>query len=203
MLPVSAGRIEFDGTSIAGKHAHEVARLGLAHCMEGRHIFADLSVHENLVLAGTAAGGKTHLQEHLERVYGLFDVLAERRRKSGKQLSGGQQQMLAIGRALMADPSLIIFDEIALGLAPATVDKLYETLVKIRDEGTTMVLIEQNVERGLALADRVFVMEKGTIALGGRPDELRGDARLEALYMGEAQVERSDTQADRPVPAGT
>ncbi len=102
-------------------------------------------------------------------MYELFDVLAERRGKSGKQLSGGQQQMLAIGRALMADPSLIIFDEIALGLAPATVDRLYETLVTIRDEGTTMIVIEQNVERGLALADRVFVLEKGTIALAGAP----------------------------------
>ena len=104
--------------------------------------------------------------------------------------------MLAIGRSLMADPKLIIFDEIALGLAPTTVDRLYDTLVKIRDEGTTMILIEQNVERGLSLADRVFVLEKGTIALGGTPDELRGDPRLEALYMGEAQVEEL-------TPAGT
>ncbi len=189
MIPVTAGSIEFDGRPIAGKAAHEVARLGLAHCMEGRHIFADLTVHENLVLAGTSAGKKDGLQERLDRVYGLFEVLAERRRKSGKQLSGGQQQMLAIGRSLMADPSLIIFDEIALGLAPATVDRLYETLVRIRDEGTSMILIEQNVERGLSLADRVFVLEKGTIALGGTPAELRGDPRLEALYMGEAQAE--------------
>jgi len=188
MLPVIAGSIEFDGVQIAGKPAHEVARLGLAHCMEGRHIFADLTVHENLVLAGTSAGKKDGLQERLDRVYDLFDVLAERRRKSGKHLSGGQQQMLAIGRSLMADPSMIIFDEIALGLAPATVDRLYETLIRIRDEGTTMILIEQNVERGLSLADRVFVLEKGTIALGGTPAELRGDPRLEALYMGEAQA---------------
>jgi len=189
MIPVTVGSIEFDGRPIAGKAAHEVARLGLAHCMEGRHIFADLTVHENLVLAGTSAGKKDGLQERLDRVYDLFNVLAERRRKSGKQLSGGQQQMLAIGRSLMADPSLIIFDEIALGLAPSTVDRLYETLVRIRDEGTTMILIEQNVERGLSLADRVFVLEKGTIALGGTPAELRGDPRLEALYMGEAQAE--------------
>jgi ABC-type branched-subunit amino acid transport system ATPase component len=191
MIPVTAGRIELNGRQISGREAHEVARLGLAHCMEGRHIFADLSVQENLVLAGTSAGKKDGLQERLDRVYDLFDVLAERRRKSGKHLSGGQQQMLAIGRSLMADPALIIFDEIALGLAPATVDRLYETLVRIRDEGTTMILIEQNVERGLSLADRVFVLEKGTIALGGTPAELRGDPRLEALYMGEAQAERA------------
>jgi ABC-type branched-subunit amino acid transport system ATPase component len=196
MIPATTGTIAFGGVPIQGRPAHEVARLGLAHCMEGRHIFADLSVHENLVLAGSSAGSKAGLQDRLDRVYTLFDVLAERRNKSGKQLSGGQQQMLAIGRALMADPRLVIFDEIALGLAPATVDRLYDTLVKIRDEGTTMILIEQNVERGLSLADRVFVLEKGTIALGGTPDELRGDPRLEALYMGEAQAEELTAAAD-------
>jgi branched-chain amino acid transport system ATP-binding protein len=187
MIPATAGAITLAGKDITAAQAHEVARLGLAHCMEGRHIFADLTVHENLVLAGSVK--KDGMQDRLARVYELFDVLAERRDKSGKQLSGGQQQMLAIGRALMADPDIIIFDEIALGLAPTTVDRLYETLVEIRDKGTTMILIEQNVERGLSLADRVFVLEKGTIALSGTPDELRGDSRLEALYMGETQVE--------------
>jgi branched-chain amino acid transport system ATP-binding protein len=196
MIPATSGHIAFAGKDITSLAAHDVARLGLAHCMEGRHIFADLTVHENLVLAGTSAGRKDGLQERLDRVYDLFEVLAERRNKSGKQLSGGQQQQLAIGRSLMADPKLIIFDEIALGLAPTTVDRLYDTLVRIRDEGTTMILIEQNVERGLSLADRVFVLEKGTIALGGTPDELRGDPRLEALYMGEVQAEEL-------TPAGT
>jgi branched-chain amino acid transport system ATP-binding protein len=191
MIPTTQGSITFGDWEIGGLPANRIARLGLAHCMEGRHIFADLTVQENLVLAGTSAGRKDGLQTRLDRVYDLFDVLAERRHKSGKQLSGGQQQMLAIGRALMAEPKLIIFDEIALGLAPTTVDRLYDTLVRIRDEGTTMILIEQNVERGLSLADRVFVLEKGTIALGGTPDELRGDPRLEALYMGEAQAERA------------
>jgi ABC-type branched-subunit amino acid transport system ATPase component/ABC-type branched-subunit amino acid transport system permease subunit len=187
MIPVTAGRISLGGKDITNLASYDVAKLGLAHCMEGRHIFADLTVHENLVLAGSVK--KDGMQDRIARVYDLFDVLAERRDKSGKQLSGGQQQMLAIGRSLMADPEVIIFDEIALGLAPATVDRLYDTLVHIRDEGTTMILIEQNVERGLSLADRVFVLEKGTIALGGTPDELRGDPRLEALYMGEAQAE--------------
>jgi branched-chain amino acid transport system ATP-binding protein len=187
MIPATEGRIALNGKDITSLQSYDVAKLGLAHCMEGRHIFADLTVHENLVLAGSVK--KDGMPDRLARVYDLFDVLAERRDKSGKQLSGGQQQMLAIGRALMADPDIIIFDEIALGLAPATVDRLYDTLVRIRDEGTTMILIEQNVERGLSLADRVFVLEKGTIALGGTPDELRGDPRLEALYMGEAQAE--------------
>jgi branched-chain amino acid transport system ATP-binding protein len=193
MIPTTAGRITLNDRDITSLASHDLARLGLAHCMEGRHIFADLTVHENLVLAGSVK--KDGMQDRLTRVYDLFEVLAERRDKSGRQLSGGQQQMLAIGRSLMAEPDVIIFDEIALGLAPTTVDRLYDTLVKIRDEGTTMILIEQNVERGLSLADRVFVLEKGTIALGGTPDELRGDPRLEALYMGEAQAEIT--------PAGT
>jgi len=186
MIPTLSGTISFDGKRISGHPAHVVTRRGLAHCMEGRHIFADLTVEENLTLAAAMVKAKgVELQERLDRVYGLFDVLAERRRKSGRELSGGQQQMLAIGRALMADPKLVIFDEITLGLAPATVDRLYETLATIRDQGMTMLIIEQNVERGLALANHVFVMEKGTVALSGTPDELRGNPRLESLYMGE------------------
>jgi ABC-type branched-subunit amino acid transport system ATPase component len=153
--------------------------------MEGRLIFADLTVEENLILAGTAVKTKgAELRTRLESVYKLFDILAERRGKSGRELSGGQQQMLAIGRALMADPKLAIFDEVALGLAPATVQRLYETLVAIRERGTTMLIIEQNVERGLALADRVFVMEEGSIALVGTPAELRDNPHLRSLYVG-------------------
>jgi ABC-type branched-subunit amino acid transport system ATPase component len=187
MIPTLSGSITFDGRLISGHPAHVVTRRGLAHCMEGRHIFADLTVEENLSLAAAVLKVKgAELQERLDRVYDLFDVLAERRRKSGRELSGGQQQMLAIGRALMASPRLIIFDEIALGLAPTTVNHLYETLTTIRDQGTTMLIIEQNVERGLALADRVYVMEKGTVALSGTPAELRRNPRLESLYMGEA-----------------
>jgi len=186
MISVQSGSIEFDGTVISGWPAHRVARLGLAHCMEGRHIFADLSVEENLVLAGAAVGVRgAELRERLARVYSLFDILADRKRKSGRELSGGQQQMLAIGRALMGDPKLIIFDEIALGLAPATVQRLYEALAVIHGQGVTMLIVEQNVERGLTLADRVYVMEKGTVALTGTPAQLRLDPRLQSLYMGE------------------
>ena len=180
-----SGTIEFAGERISGKPAHEVARRGLAHCMEGRHIFADLTVEENLVLSGNAVRVKSsELKTRLDDMYELFPILAERRNKSGRELSGGQQQMLAIGRALMGDPKLVIFDEIALGLAPTTVERLYQTLVAIRERGTTMLIIEQNVERGLALADRVFVMEKGGIALAGTPAELRENPHLQSLYVG-------------------
>jgi branched-chain amino acid transport system ATP-binding protein len=185
MVAPFSGAIEFDGKRISGRPAHEVARRGLAHCMEGRHIFADLTVEENLTLAGKAVKVRgPELRSRLDDMFELFPILAERRSKSGRELSGGQQQMLAIGRALMGDPKLVIFDEIALGLAPATVERLYETLVAIRERGTTMLIIEQNVERGLALADRVFVMEKGSVALAGTPAELRDNPVLQSLYMG-------------------
>jgi branched-chain amino acid transport system ATP-binding protein len=187
MIPTLSGTITFDGKRISGHAAHVVTRQGLAHCMEGRHIFADLTVEERLTLAAATMKVKgAELRARIDRIYDLFEVPAERRRKSGRELSGGQQQMLAIGRALMADPKLVIFDEITLGLAPTTVDRLYETLTAIRDQGMTMLIIEQNVERGLALASHVFVMEKGTVALSGTPQELRGNPRLESLYMGEA-----------------
>jgi len=185
IISPSAGTITFQGKIISGLPAHQVARQGLAHCMEGRHIFADLTVEENLTLAGACMGLKgAELRERVDAVYQMFGILAERSSKSGKQLSGGQQQMLAIGRALMGDPKMVIFDEIALGLAPATVEHMYEALNVISNMGTTMLIIEQNVERGLALADRVFVMEKGRVALGGTPGELRGNPYLESLYMG-------------------
>jgi branched-chain amino acid transport system ATP-binding protein len=125
--------------------------------------------------------------ERLARVYDLFEPLKEKRRDSGGSLSGGQQQMLAIGRALMASPSLIIFDEISLGLAPVAVDALYEKIAELHRQGVAMLLIEQNVERGLALAERAYVLEKGRVALSGRPDELRSHPRLRALYVGEAK----------------
>jgi ABC-type branched-subunit amino acid transport system ATPase component/ABC-type branched-subunit amino acid transport system permease subunit len=199
MLPVSAGEIWFDGKRIDGKQPHDIVRLGVAHCMEGRKIFGDLTVEENLLLGARAAGSAQERGRRLAAVYEVFEVLKERRGNSGAGLSGGQQQMLAIGRALMADPRLIIFDEISLGLAPIAVDRLYETLTEINGRGVTMIVIEQNVERGLALADHVAVLEKGQVALVGTPAEMRADERLVSLYVGES---RGDGAAPRTeVPA--
>jgi branched-chain amino acid transport system ATP-binding protein len=186
MLPASAGEVRFQGERIDGRKPHEIVRLGIAHCMEGRRIFTDLTVEENLELGGRTAPSAER-RERLARVYDLFEALQEKRGDSGGSLSGGQQQMLAIGRALMAAPSLIIFDEISLGLAPVAVDALYEKIAELHRQGVAMLLIEQNVERGLALAGRAYVLEKGRIALSGRPDELRADPRLRALYVGEAK----------------
>jgi branched-chain amino acid transport system ATP-binding protein len=187
MLPVSGGEIWFDGQRIDGRRPHDIVRLGIAHCMEGRKIFGDLSVEENLMLGARAAESARERGRRLAEVYEVFGALRERRGNSGFELSGGQQQMLAIGRALMAEPRLIIFDEISLGLAPIMVDRLYETLREINGRGVAMIVIEQNVERGLALADHVAVLEKGRVALVGTPSEMRADDRLISLYVGEAK----------------
>jgi ABC-type branched-subunit amino acid transport system ATPase component/ABC-type branched-subunit amino acid transport system permease subunit len=187
MLPVSGGEIWFDGQRIDGRRPHDIVRLGVAHCMEGRKIFGDLTVEENLLLGARAAGSARERSRRLGAVYEVFGALRERRANSGFALSGGQQQMLAIGRALMAEPRLIIFDEISLGLAPIMVDRLYETLREINGRGVSMIVIEQNVERGLALADHVAVLEKGRVALAGTPEQMRADDRLVSLYVGEAR----------------
>jgi ABC-type branched-subunit amino acid transport system ATPase component/ABC-type branched-subunit amino acid transport system permease subunit len=186
MVPPSGGEIWFDGQRISGRQPHEIVRLGVAHCMEGRQIFGDLTVEENLLLGARDATAKER-GRRLETVYEVFEALRERRGISGHGLSGGQQQMLAIGRALMAGPRLVIFDEISLGLAPIMVDRLYETLTEINGHGVAMIVIEQNVERGLSLADHVAVLEKGRVALTGVPDQMRSDDRLLSLYIGEAK----------------
>jgi branched-chain amino acid transport system ATP-binding protein len=187
MLPTTQGEIWFDGQRVDGRRAHKVIRLGVAHCMEGRRIFADLTVEENLLLGARTAKSGAERARRLETTYALFEALRERRTNSGAALSGGQQQMLAIGRALMAAPRLVIFDEISLGLAPIMVDRLYQALADINDQGVAMIVIEQNVERGLALADHVAVLEKGKVALTGSPADIRRDERLVALYVGEAK----------------
>lgn len=182
-LPVTAGELRIDGRRVTGRPAHEIARLGIAQCMEGRRIFAPLSVEENLVLA--ARGVSRHERgERLDSVYRLFPDLKARRTLAGTSMSGGQQQMLAIGRALMSRPRLVVFDEISLGLAPVTLDRLYDALHELRAAGLTMLIVEQDVERALELADEVHVMEHGLIALSGPARVIRDDPRLRRLYIG-------------------
>jgi ABC-type branched-subunit amino acid transport system ATPase component len=164
--------------------------MGIGHSMEGRRIFASLSVEENLLLAlprSTAA----RQRERLDYVYGLFPALLERRDHPGTAMSGGQQQMLAIARALMNEPRLLLFDEISLGLAPIAVEQLYATLERIRAAGVAMLVVEQNIERGLQLADRACVLVHGQLRLSGRPADIRNSPALRALYVGEAPDERA------------
>ncbi len=181
----SSGRIEIAGQAVGGLPPHRIASLGIAHCMEGRRIFSTLSVEDNLKIAARGAHAKT-MGSRLGAVYDLFPVLGERRAELGTSMSGGQQQMLAIGRALMARPRLVIFDEISLGLAPVMMDKLYEALALLKQAGVTLIVIEQDVDRALALADYAYVLEHGSFALSGTPSEIASNSRLRHIYIGTA-----------------
>jgi ABC-type branched-subunit amino acid transport system ATPase component len=184
IVPTS-GSVRIAGQDIAGLPPHRIAGMGVAHCMEGRRIIPSLSVEENLKIAARGAGAET-LEERLNAVYDLFPVLAERKTSPGTAMSGGQQQMLAIGRALMARPRLVIFDEISLGLAPVVMDKLYEALALLKQARMTLIVIEQDVDRALALADQVYVLEHGVFGLSGTPQEIASDPRLRHIYVGTA-----------------
>ena len=181
----SAGQLLIDGVDRSTAPAHEIARLGLSQCMEGRRIFAPLSVEENLTLPARGISPSERAQR-LAHVYALFPDLKARRANGGTSMSGGQQQMLAIGRALMSRPRLVLFDEISLGLAPVVMDRLYGALGELRAAGLTMLIVEQDVERALALADEVHVMEHGRFALSGTAQSVRDDPRLRHLYIGTA-----------------
>jgi branched-chain amino acid transport system ATP-binding protein len=181
----TAGFLKIAGEDVSGRASHRIADLGIAHCMEGRRIFPNLSVQENLLVAARNASASDRA-ERLAAVFDLFPILAERKGQSGTSMSGGQQQMLAIGRALMARPRLVIFDEISLGLAPVVMDKLYETLAVLKQAGMTLMVVEQDVDRALALADRAYVLEHGVFGLSGEPAQIANDPRLRHIYIGTA-----------------
>ena len=183
-LPLTGGDIIFRGTSLAHVPSHQVAELGIAQCIEGRKIFPEMTVRENLELGAYCPRARARRHETIKRVYELFPLLAEREHQLGSSLSGGQQQMLAIGRALMAVPDLIIFDEISLGLAPLVIEQLYQAVAEINRHGTTVLLVEQNVHRSLDTADRAYVIEHGRIVLSGTADELRANQGFRATYFG-------------------
>jgi branched-chain amino acid transport system ATP-binding protein len=182
VLPVPASAVRFDGAPVGGRPPHELVDRGIVLVPEGRRIFSSLTVEENLLVGGyrRRAGRWT-----LARVYELFPRLAERRRLPGPNLSGGEQQMLAIGRGLMANPRLLLVDEISLGLAPLVVRDLYRVLRVIGAEGTTTLVVDQNVSQILPLARRVYCLRKGAVSLEGRPGELTR-ARIATAYFGEA-----------------
>jgi branched-chain amino acid transport system ATP-binding protein len=180
VLPVPAPAVRFDGAAVGGRPAHELVDRGIVLVPEGRRIFPSLSVEENLQV-GAYRGRPGRFT--LERVYALFPALAERRRQPGTNLSGGEQQMLAIGRGLMANPRLLLVDELSLGLAPVVVQGLYRVLREIAGAGTTTLVVDQHVSQVLPLAQRVYCLRKGTVALEGRPAELTR-ARIAAAYFG-------------------
>ncbi len=177
------GRTAVDLTRIA---AETIVRQGIVHCPEGRQIFTSLSVAENLRIGAYLRSDRAQVAADLARVYGIFPILAERRQLPAGNLSGGEQMMLALGRALMARPQLMLLDEPSLGLAPQAVDQIFETLAAINREGTTLLLVEQNASMALELANRAYVLETGSIALSGSARQLADDPEVRRAYLGVA-----------------
>lgn len=183
-LPLKAGEIIFEGKNISGAKAFDIAELGIAQCIEGRKLFPELTVQENLEIGAYCKRARGRRQTTMSDVYDLFPMLAERRWQIVSTLSGGKQQMVAIGRALMARPELIIFDELSLGLAPIIIDALYEAIIKINRQGMTVLLVEQNVHRSLQVAHRAYIIERGRITLSGTAAELARDEHVRQAYFG-------------------
>ena len=184
LLKPSGGEILFEGKSIAGKPAHQIARRGIMQSPEGRHVFLGLTVEENLRAGAYSLKNKAEVAANFERVYQLFPRLKERARQQSGTLSGGEQQMLAIGRALMGSPKMLLLDEPSLGLAPLLIKDIFETLKKIRQEGTTILIVEQNALATLKIADYAYVLELGKISMHGKAEDLMKDERLIAAYLG-------------------
>jgi branched-chain amino acid transport system ATP-binding protein len=181
-----AGQVTYRGTRIERLEPHRIVRLGLAHVPEGRRIFPTMTITENLVMGAFQRRGS--LAHDFERVYELFPILGQRKKQLGGTLSGGEQQMLAIGRALMAEPTMVLFDEPSLGLAPMIVEQIFSIIGTIRDQGTTVLLVEQNAQQALRLADRGYVMETGRVVTEDRADVLLGDKRIREAYLGETEA---------------
>ena len=186
LVPASAGQIHWRGGSLAGVPAHRLLKLGIGHCPEGRRVLGRQSVADNLLLGAYLRKDRAGIASDLERCYGLFPRLAERRQQLAGALSGGEQQMLAIARALMGRPELLMLDEPSLGLAPKLVGEVMRALAQLHGEGLTLLLVEQNAQAALEIADRGYVLEAGQLTLQGPARELLANPSLRAAYLGEA-----------------
>jgi branched-chain amino acid transport system ATP-binding protein len=190
LVPSRGGRT-FAGHDLTALRPHEIAALGIAHVPEGRRVFPELDVGENLLVGAHRRAARGRRREALERVFALFPVLRERSRQPAATLSGGEQQMLAVARALMLWPRLLMLDEPSLGLAPIVVLRLFEQLAQIRRQGTTVLLVEQNVHRALQLAERAYVIESGALTMAGSSDELIHDSRVQEAYLGVSEAKHA------------
>ena len=185
LLSPSAGRVMFEGEQISGIPAHKLVARGISMSPEGRGVFANLSVRENLQMGAYLQKNKRQISESMERAFTMFPRLKERESQKAGTLSGGEQQMLAMGRALMSRPRLLLLDEPSLGLAPLVVHTIFEAIEDIRSEGTTILLVEQNAHAALGHSDRAYVLETGNIVMTGPSKELAADPRIKEAYLGE------------------
>jgi branched-chain amino acid transport system ATP-binding protein len=186
LQPIKSGTIRYAGEDITGKPAFQVVRKGLSMVPEGRGVFGALTIEENLAMGAYARDDRAAIRNDVERVFDLFPRLKERRKQTAGTLSGGEQQMLAMGRALMSRPKLLLLDEPSMGLAPLMVQKVFETVIAISKEGVTILLIEQNAKLALEVSSRGYVMESGEITLQGEARQLLSDPKVRAAYLGEA-----------------
>jgi branched-chain amino acid transport system ATP-binding protein len=178
----TGGAIAFKGEALAGAKPHQMARRGLGHCPEGRRVFQHLSIEENLIAGFLPGRGKARA-ELFDEVYALFPILGERHRQAASRLSGGQQQMLAIGRALMGNPELLLLDEPSLGLAPLIIHQIFEIVIRLAERGVSIVLVEQNVDLSFEIADFIYALERGRVHCSGPAEKLRGDDRVRDMYL--------------------
>jgi branched-chain amino acid transport system ATP-binding protein len=184
LLRASAGEINFEGSPLQTRPPHEIVRLGVSQSPEGRQIFANLTVRENLLIGGYQQASKQKLMEDVEKSYSLFPVLSERREQKAGTLSGGEQQMLAIGRALMQRPKLLLLDEPSLGLAPLIVRKIFQIIREINTAGTTVFLVEQNAKQALSIANRGYVLQSGRVLKSDDAKKLLADPDVQSAYLG-------------------
>lgn len=185
LLKPTGGKITFDGQPLGTVPAHKIVALGMAHSPEGRHIFPRMTIEENLLLGAFLRKDSAGITEDVERAYTLFPILGERRKQAAGTLSGGEQQMLAMGRALMSRPKLLMLDEPSMGLSPLMMQKIMATIVELKAAGTTILLVEQNAQAALSLSDQGYVMEIGKIVLTGTGRDLLGNDSVRKAYLGE------------------
>lgn len=185
LIPSSAGKIHFEGKDITRTPGYKIVSMGMAHVPEGRRVFSQLSVYENLKLGAYTRKDKNEFEETLKMIYGRFPRLEERRNQLAGTLSGGEQQMLAMGRALMSHPRMIVMDEPSMGLSPIYVNEIFDIIQKINGDGTTVLLVEQNAKKALSIAHKAYVLETGNVALSGDAKELMNNDQVKKAYLSE------------------
>ena len=185
IIPAKSGSISFEGRDITKVPAHKIVEMGMAHVPEGRRVFAEMSVYENLLMGAYTRKDKNEISQSLANVYKRFPRLEERKNQRAGTLSGGEQQMLAMGRALMSKPRIILMDEPSMGLSPIFVEEIFKIIQEISAAGTTVLLVEQNAKKALSIADRAYVLETGNIVLSGDAKELMNNESIKKAYLGE------------------